>query len=365
LSDGSGGAGETTARRLVVLGFLAALAIRLAFLLSFPGDYDTESYGIVAGILERGEDPYRETTRYNYSPVWGFVLVGLQAAARRLGVELTLAVGLFLLAVDLATAILVDRLARARYPPGRSGLAALLFFLNPVSILMSSYHCQFDNLSIFFLLLAISFAERERPPATTAALTASLLAKHTTWFHPVLFARGKGWRGAAALLAPYAFFLASFLPYAGSADRIWRQVFQHRGLKGYYGTEALLLMPGVPEWVPTLLFVLAAGTAALLLRRVEVRRASLLLFLVVLIFLPGFGGQYCVWPIALGALVGGPGYFLFTLVTSGFFLRIVLRLDRVVEYLPGWYAPWWAAIAWLLLELRGSGREGVRTRQLA
>lgn len=337
---------------MAALGFLVALAIRLGFLLSFPGDYDTESYGIVAGILERGGDPYRETSRYNYSPAWGFVLVGLHAAARRVGADPVVAVGLFLLAVDLATALVVYRLASSRHPPARSLLAALLFFLNPVSILMSSYHCQFDNLSILFLLLAIGWAERGKTPAATGALAASLLAKHVTWFHPLLFARGRGWRTAASFALPYLVFFASFLPYAGSADGIRRHVFQHRGLTGYYGTEALLLLPGVPEWVPTVLFVLAATTAAILLRKVELRRASLWLFLVVLIFLPGFGGQYCVWPIALGALVGGPGYFLFTVVTSGFFWRIVLRLDRVMEHLPGWYAPWWAAIAWLLMELR-------------
>ncbi len=274
------------------------------------------------------------------------------------------AVGLFLLAVDLATALVVYRLASSRHPPARSLLAALLFFLNPVSILMSSYHCQFDNLSILFLLIALGFAERGAHPRRDRSLSASLLAKHVTWFHPLLFARGRGWRGAAALAAPYAVFLASFLPYAGSAEWIGRRVFQHRGLTGYYGIEAMLLLPGVPEWAPTAIFAVAARTAALLLRRVEIRRASLLLFLVVLIFLPGFGGQYCVWPIALGALVGGPGYFLYTFVATGFFLRIVLRLDRVVAYLPGWYAPWWAAIAWLLLELREL-RGGSSRRRLA
>jgi hypothetical protein len=339
-------------RSLCVVGFLAGLAIRLAFLLSFPGDFDTDSYRIVASIVERRGDPYAETTRYNYSPVWSFVLRGAAIVADQTGASLTLVVGLLLTAVDLATAALLYGLARSRQTAQRSLLTALLFFLNPISVLMSSYHCQFDNVSILFLLLAVWFAERSRQGSSTASLSASLLAKHVTWFHPLLFARGRSWRGAAALATPYLLFLASFLPYAGSRERIWRQVFQHRGLTGYYGTEAMLLLPGVPEWLPTALFVVAATTAALLLRGLEIRRASLLLFLVILIFLPGFGGQYCVWPITLGALCGGPGFFLFTVVTSGFFLRIVLRLDRVFPLLPGWYAPWWAAIAWLLWEIR-------------
>ena len=70
---------------LLAAAFLAALAARLALLRTFPGNYDTESYGIVAGIARRGGDVYRETLRYNYSPLWAGVVVGAEAAARAAG----------------------------------------------------------------------------------------------------------------------------------------------------------------------------------------------------------------------------------------------------------------------------------------
>jgi len=55
--------------------------------------------------------------------------------------------------------------------------------------------------------------------------------------------------------------------------------------------------------------VTAAGDGR---RSVEIARASLLLFLVILVFAPGFGRQYCVWPIALGwALLAGVGGFVY------------------------------------------------------
>jgi hypothetical protein len=358
-------------RSLCVGGFLAALAIRLAFLLSFPGDYDTESYGLVAKILRHGGDLYAETHRYNYSPAWGFVLAGVQIVAERTGADFVVLVGLLLLAVDGAIGLLVYRLARSRWDETRSALAALLFFANPISILMSGYHCQFDNASILFLLLAISIERagdgRGREIPVALSLSASVLFKHATWFHPLLFARrrGRSLMGFLPAVLPYFVFLASFLPYWRSWKSIWRHVFMHRGLSGYYGIEAIQLLPWMPQsgWFLTAIFVVAALAAVVRFRRLERARACLLLFLTMLVFLPGFQGQYCVWPLALGALYPGPGYLLYTVATGSFLTSIVLGLYRSLPWLPGWYAPWWAAVFWLLWELRALSRERSRERR--
>ncbi len=69
----------------------------------------------------------------------------------------------------------------------------------------------------------------------------------------------------------------------------------------------MVLLPGVPDWAPVPIFFAAVAVAIVLLSRVELASASLRLFLVILVFAPGFGRQYCVWPIALGALFAGPG----------------------------------------------------------
>jgi hypothetical protein len=129
------------------------------------------------------------------------------------------------------------------------------------------------------------------------------------------------------------------------------RVLLYRGLTYQYGIEALLLL-GVPEWVPITLFVAAVVAALVWLRRTELVRASLLLFLVILVFAPGFGRQYCVWPIALGAVGGGFGYALYSVVAGAFVLREIYRPASFAWALPGWYGPWWAAIFWLLWELR-------------
>jgi hypothetical protein len=84
----------------------------------------------------------------------------------------------------------------------------------------------------------------------------------------------------------------------------------------------------------------------------EIGRACLLLFLVLLIFVPGVVQYYFVWPIALGALSGGAGYAVFTLVVSAFFLGSPDGLGLAIPHLPGWHGVWWAAVLWLMWELR-------------
>ena len=201
------------------------------------------------------------------------------------------------------------------------------------------------------------------PFSYAAGQAASLLVKHVAAFHPLLFLRGKRpGLGPAAVLAPYALFLASFAPFWQSWRPIRDHVFLYGGLGGLYGMDALLLVPGVPFWVPRLIFAVAVLAAVFLLRRaaIEPARASLLLFLVVLVFLPGIGRQYFVWPIALGALCGGPGYLVYTVIATGALVS-VSGLAPGLPHLPGWYGVWWASLLWLLLECRGLARAGRAT----
>ncbi len=340
---------------LLAAGFLAALAARLALLYVFPGNYDTDSYAIVAEVVRRGGDPYRETTRYNYSPLWAGVCVAVEAAAKTAGARPTTILGLLLLLTDAATALLVYRLARPRRSRSASALAALLFFANPVSILISSHHLQFDGIAILFLLVAIASTERARDLPAAAALSLSLLVKHVAGLHPLLFRRRPGWRGVVPVVFPYAVFGASFLPYLASWREIVERVLLYRGVTGNYGIEVLVLLPGVPDWAPVPIFVAAVAAALFFLQKVELARASLLLFLVVLVFAPGFGRQYCVWPIALGALFAGPGFFLYSAVAGAFLVGALFPAAQDAVPLPGWYGPFWAAIAWLAWELRGTG----------
>jgi hypothetical protein len=153
---------------------------------------------------------------------------------------------------------------------------------------------------------------------------------------------------------PYAVFLASFVPFWSSRDRIVAQVFLYGGMSEPYGVDALRRLPWIPPWgLPALCAAAALAAAVWLARRgVELGRASLMLFLVLLIFLPGITPYYFVWPIALGALYPSAGLAVYTAVVTLFLIHSPDAIGVELAHLPGWSGPWWAAVFWLLWELR-------------
>ncbi len=347
-------------RDLVVLaaGFLATLATRALCLLWLRDHNNLLSWRLVSNVLETGGDLYRDTNgRYNYSPLWAGIVWILARVAPPHGLSLDKAVSLFLTAVDVATAALLFRIARERTGSPRRALAAALVFLaNPVSAIVSGSLGAFDNLAIFFLLRAIPRAEN-RPVSrakTIGAMSLSLLAKHVAWFHPLLLARKREQPrvGLFGALVPYAVFFLSFLPFWASREAIRTRVFGYSSLDEPYGLEPLRFWPFLPQETLPAIFVATGLAAVYALRRVEFGRACLLLFLVNLIFLPGIGQNYFVWPIALGALYPSLGYAVYSVMIALFLIHSPDALAIELPHLPGWSGPWWAAVLWLLLEIR-------------
>jgi len=232
--------------------------------------------------------------------------------------------------------------------------AALVAFAHPISVIVSSYLGQFDNIAIAFLLVAVALST-SRPAGSLGAATAlgvSLVAQHVAWFHPLLLARGRGPRRFWTALLPYALFFLSLLPFWGSWRFIRDHVFLYRSGSEAFGLEPLREVSWLPRETATLMFAAALLVAVWLMRRVEFGRACLVLFLVELTFMPGVWAYYFVWPVALGAIFPSVGYLVYTLVVTAFFFKSpdVLGLDW--PHLPGWWGCWWATVFWLLWEIR-------------
>jgi hypothetical protein len=245
--------------------------------------------------------------------------------------------------------------------------AALLFFSNPVSVAVSSAHGQFDGLSIGFLLAAIWFstdaAARDNRPAAVAFLSLSLLVKHVTAIHPLLFWRG--WRrpglAIGAIAVPYAVFALSFLPYRFSFSRIGKNVLLYPtmliGSMGQKpgGLQSFLGFPDAPAVWFNGIALAAIGWVIWKTRGVELTRASLILFLALLTVLPTMAIQRFVWPIALGSLYVSPAFAVFSgaaaLCHTSFGLDLVWPV-RIQDL-----GVWMAGLIWLVRELAGVSRE--------
>jgi hypothetical protein len=353
------GAGDDLAldRRRALGVLLLVLLLRLAIAARFQGNYDTESFRIVAEVALSGGNVYAATERYNYSPVWAYVVGALWKLAGADPSRFAFALGLLATAADAAAAALVFRIARrlGRTEPA-ARLSALLFFANPVSVLASSAHGQFDGLAILPLLGAILVAvgglgERGQAGRVTVLLSLSLLVKHVTAFHPFLFWRRVRRPGLsdAALVAPYAALAASFLPFAGAGRSIWDNVVLY-GARGAR-PSALTALLEIPRGErPVLLALLAAAVVWALRegRREELPRAALLLWLAVLVALPSYGIQYLVWPLAVGALYPSAGLAVYAFAAAVFHSSWSLELDWPLRVSS--LGTWLGAAFWLAVE---------------
>lgn len=227
---------------------LAGLAARFWFG-TLGHNYDFDSFRIVADILAQGKSVYANTDRYNYGPVWFNVIHLLDwLAGRDVDIFHRLLIGL-LSAVDAGIFLVLWRKF------GR--LAATLFFLNPVSIMITGFHNQFDNVPILLGLCAILLFgdEFEKPLGRRQfwgllVLGISLMTKHLLFAFPFWLAvKQRGRLQKFLILAvPSAMFLAGFLPYwsAGHAG-ILQNVFEYRSAPGMAGYSRFFYNLFVPE----------------------------------------------------------------------------------------------------------------------
>jgi hypothetical protein len=352
------------ARFFLLFGLV--LVLRVAVAARFRGNFDTQSFLIAVQSVVSGENVYAATDRYNYSPVWAFVVTGIWEAAKPNAGTFVLLLGLLQIAADAASTFLLVGIARRRLglPGEEARRRALLFFANPVSVLISCSHGQFDGLSILFLLGAILLstpaAATPRGWLVSAMLSLSLLVKHVTVFHPLLFSRRRdrspGGLSDALVLAPYLVFAAAFLPYVAALEKIVDNVFLYGGRLSGPALERGGGIQGLVELVPrlpilfSLLLLAAVFWAFRETRGWELSRASLLLFLVLFVFSPSWGVQYMVWPIALGSLFPSAAYGVFTLAGA---LYHSSAPESVAMPWPIRATPlgvWAAGVAWLVSE---------------
>ena len=323
-----------------------------------PHSTDIDYYREILGLARQGRSVY-ETTRYNYAPVLLWILMALKRMAGAVGAPFEDVLRSFLIVTDLAVAAVLARLA-ARLRSVTPGVAATMYLTNPVVIWVSAGQAQFDNLIVLFLLIAL-LADRPRADdpgprwTSVGSLAISIGIKQITAFHPILWLRGPHWRRA---LLPWALVAALFVPYARDARAIRDHVLLYRSVPRSFGFSELVLFDERFSLPLSLTAVAMMASTAWILRKREKCRSSLLLFLVLLVFAPGFGLQYLVWPLALGALFGGPGLWLTT--AAGMLWTNVGApwSDLVGVNQFGGQLLWLCLVLWALREARLTGLFG-------
>jgi hypothetical protein len=303
-------------------------AIILAVILRLLAGYDREtndlqSWRIVGDIVLAGKNVYVFTTRYNYGPIWFIVLGALRGFSKLLPQSefiFATSITIFLSFIDIGIALILYKKV--------GKMAFFLMLLNPISIAVSGFWRQFDNVAILAGLVAMLFLDKQNQSTKNKylgliLLGISLVIKHDLIFLPFWIAfSAKSFKDKAEnILIPLGIFLISFVPFLNneSCDKIISQVFLYSST----GLSPVIRIFYVDQIFSSTFIKIGLFGLLIMLGFFFKRRTNfekILNYLILLLsFTPSVARQYLAIPVPALISKLNPGYFLF-IVLSGIFL---------------------------------------------
>ncbi len=317
-------------------------------------NFDFESWIIAADIFSHGGNIYAETTRYSYGPVW-YVLLGMFWQVARLFPNSAIAfryiLPSFLTLVDIGIFVFLKR---------KFGLiAAVLFFLNPIPIIISGYHLQFDNVAIVLGLIAVDLwgeqsdtALDKRKLASLAILGLSIATKHVLFAFPLWLAlkQKRLVTKIVVLVLPVSLFLLSFLPFwQAGYPIILRNLTEPR--LGWNNGIFWNYLPGFIKLILSreTIFLSALALFAVVFRKKNPLDSLLLYTCVLVIFASIINNQYLAIPTAFISVYPNIFFILYTLAASFYIFADNIGLGWILTSLPSNLVGYWAPITFLSL----------------
>ena len=344
--------GAAARRWTGVLVFLAALGLLLRVVISSftIGSNDAAHWlSFARHLTEHGlAATYREVALFNHPPLMAGLSVASLGLAGALGARFEV---IFKLPGILGEGLVLYLLWRTLRPRGHLGAAAVsaAYSLNPASLLISGYHGNTDCLCAALILLAVVLA-RERMPALgvglalAAAINVKLIA---VLLIPALavYCRTAP-RGVANYLGGLALGALPFVAVVPEFGAFYSNAIAYNSMvapwgMGLFYLRTLHTLPWAHSFLAEavlpagryLVISCALATAAYQLYRPRWSpgQAAALCMSGFLVFAPGFGIQYIVYPLPVMFMVSfgwGVGYALL----SGAF--------AAVAYITNWTRTW-------------------------
>lgn len=315
----------STAQRILII-VLFTIVVRLVPIILLPvgAGYDIQSFRLVGEALLNGEDVYTSAAagRHPYLPLQMY-WIGLALKLHlKSSIPFVVLIKLLPAVFDvLITALIYQISYHWKKSVSEGMLWALLFAFNPISILVTAYHGQFDAIPAFLILFAWYWLEiKQKIGVSTLTLGFAILNK--TWpivFLPITLVRNRHWRywlvySSVALGIPILFTLAYIQVLSTDPMPMLRRALTHAGPDGYWGWSALLSILLKNQLVISDSFyaylidksrwlILVTGVFTLWWTRKETTLAALTtIILAVFTVSAGMGMQWLLWLVPLAIL---------------------------------------------------------------
>lgn len=308
---------------------ITAWTLRLLFMAFVPDgarSFDAFSWQSVSKCLAEGLNPYHVTTVLNWPPFWMQLIFCISKAAAMVGIPFFRALQIFLILVE--SVVIVQAFKMIRYLAPAANARNILLFgiaLNPVAILLTCQHCNFDVIvGLWVVLFAGCLVKFNRTGNVEHWLGACLflglgiLTKTVPLILIPMLAGGFRqatntirFAGAFLVLAPVT--LGMSVIYALSPAEVSANVLAYRSIgyaPSFYGIPGLLHFAGADQFLLVQHFAFYGLIAICLVvtwnlswnRRIGEKETVLLPALILLsipTFGTGAGPQYAWWFLPL------------------------------------------------------------------
>jgi len=320
----------------VLLGTAFVLRTVPAVVLQQGTAYEMHLFQEIARDLLAGENVL---SRLPYLPFLVYWIAASEWLGCTIGLDFTFWIKLPSIVADVLLLLVLDRHFRNQETPVPiASKALLLYALNPVTMLVSGYHGQFDLIPTVFLVLSIVLlAQRSRTMNIVLAslsLGLGILAKTWPGLMVLCVMVGRQLRNrekvtfvAGVAVIPFLGLLASVLAFGDGVPEfvsLVRQALQAGAIPGWWGYTGLASgirwLAGLPvgQFGPLMRYKLLIVfvpvlSVVWLTRKMELRCSTFWSLLALFIVAPGFGLQSLSWLVpffVMGLGWSGIGWYV-------------------------------------------------------
>ena len=319
-----------------ILFSILGIALRIG-VSKFGYNFDYIAWEENLDLFKNGESFYKHG-KYNYSPVWIYILYFLDSIHLPfvdINSVYRIKIIIFLSLVDILIFFLLFREYSLKI--------GLLFFLNPISIIITGLHNQFDNFAIlagfFAILLYQKYYKNNYGFVISLIIFGfSLCIKHVLFLFPIWLAiKEKNLlKKILIILIPFFIFLISFLPYLGSDFQfIEKNVFNYTSFNNgpFWGMFASKV---VDMYIHRkLMFIITLLLLGLFFQNRSIKESFYLYLISTVVFSSAISNQYFIIPLIAISIFWNSKYFIYCLLCCLLFLvdGSALNIDFIVDLL--------------------------------
>jgi hypothetical protein len=220
----------------VILLALLTIIPRAISALKTPLIGDLTNYQLVGKAVLAGKNPYTATNAYPYFPFWMWLEAATAWISKNSNLPFQLIIKIPLIIADTIITLLIFKIA-SKKKENSAFYLALLYALNPVSILITGFQGQFDQLALLALILSFIYIKLLKKKVAFLFLSLSIIIKNFPLILLPLFL-GLVKKG---LKEKINYLLLVFLPIAGiiapfviiNPGSVIKQIFLYSGVTDY------------------------------------------------------------------------------------------------------------------------------------